>query len=233
MSAPGSIILSILLIIAFFLIKHLIIRYLTAKNDYSPDSFAFSLIKLAGILLFGIIPLATLNNTETDMSDFGLSSGDSASYWYLFILIPLLIIGLQIFLPTKKEVLSIYPDLNPGKWSAGYIMLLMAGWFLYTAAYEILFRGLLFFSCYREFGLATGIIINIALYSLAHIPKGMLETLGAIPFGILLCLVSYFSGSVYLAIVVHCSLSLSTQLITLHRRGLFNLFFMKNSQEAS
>jgi len=220
MPALRSILLSTALILVFSVFRHQILKRRSDSSFTSPDATAFSLIKSAGILLFGIIPWAALYYTDADMINFGLSSGDSASFWYLFILIPMLIVALQIILPTSKSVLVRYPDLSPGQWSGGYVMLLLTGWLLYTAAYELLFRGVLFFSCYREYGLAAGVIINIAFYSLAHIPKGMQETLGAIPFGLLLCFISYLTGSVYMAFVVHVTLSLSTQVVTLRRRGL-------------
>ena len=220
MPALRSIVLSTALILAFSFLRHYILKSLPERRYTSPDATAFSQIKLAGVLLFGIIPWAALYYTDADMMNVGLSSCDSASFWYLFILIPMLIVALQIFLPTSKEVLGRYPDLSPVQWSGGSVLLLLMGWLLYTAAYELLFSGVLFFSCYREYGLAAGVIINIAFYSLAHIPKGMQETLGAIPFGLLLCFISYLTGSVYMAFVVHVTLALSTQVVTLRRRGL-------------
>ena len=54
-------------------------------------------------------------------------------------------------------------------------------------------------------GLWPAIGLNIVLYSLVHIPKGLHEILGALPFGIILCLAAYDTGSFWIAFIAHGS----------------------------
>jgi membrane protease YdiL (CAAX protease family) len=47
------------------------------------------------------------------------------------------------------------------------------------------------------------ITINSALYSATHIPKGLDETIGAIPLGFVLSLLTISSGTIWIAFIVH------------------------------
>jgi membrane protease YdiL (CAAX protease family) len=51
------------------------------------------------------------------------------------------------------------------------------------------------------------IAINVALYALAHTPKGPRETLGSIPLGVVLCLATIDTGSIWAAFLIHVIMS--------------------------
>jgi membrane protease YdiL (CAAX protease family) len=85
----------------------------------------------------------------------------------------------------------------------------------YLFAYEFLFRGLLLFFCIEELGVVLALIVNIFLYSLVHIPKGRKETIGAIPMGIILCILTIHSGTIWMAFWIHCSLALSNEWLSI------------------
>jgi membrane protease YdiL (CAAX protease family) len=77
------------------------------------------------------------------------------------------------------------------------------GWFLYLFGYEFLFRGVLLIPLIEPLGMWPAIAINIVLYSATHIPKGLDETIGAIPLGFVLCLLTISSGTIWIAFIVH------------------------------
>jgi membrane protease YdiL (CAAX protease family) len=77
------------------------------------------------------------------------------------------------------------------------------GWTLYLIGYEFLFRGILLFPLVSEIGVWPAIAINTAMYSATHIPKGLNEAVGAVPLGIVLCLLTLMTGTLWIAIVVH------------------------------
>jgi membrane protease YdiL (CAAX protease family) len=82
-------------------------------------------------------------------------------------------------------------------------------WGLYLFSYELLLRGFLLFSSLALFGFVYSIIINCLVYSIIHIPKGRAEALGAIPFGIILCLITLQTKSIWGAYILHMSLAVS------------------------
>jgi membrane protease YdiL (CAAX protease family) len=83
---------------------------------------------------------------------------------------------------------------------------------LFICFYEIWFRGMLLNYGISNFGIVTGIVLNVALYSLLHIVNGKEELLSCIPFGILLCYVSLWQGSVIPAIAIHLALTITYEL---------------------
>ena len=78
-------------------------------------------------------------------------------------------------------------------------------------AYEFLFRGILLYSCIHSFDIPAAVVINICIYSLVHFPKGINETIGAIPFGLILCLLVIHLDSVWVAVFIHSILALSNE----------------------
>ncbi|MEZ5021390.1 MAG: CPBP family intramembrane glutamic endopeptidase [Bacteroidales bacterium] len=65
----------------------------------------------------------------------------------------------------------------------------------------MLFRGVLLFGLAKPLGPVVATAVNVILYSAAHIPKGKGETLGAIPFGMVLCILTLVSGTIWIALL--------------------------------
>ncbi|MBW6536391.1 MAG: CPBP family intramembrane metalloprotease [Mariniphaga sp.] len=88
----------------------------------------------------------------------------------------------------------------------------LLGWFLYLLGYEFLFRGILLFSLVEPLGVWPAIAVNIALYSATHIPKGLAEAIGAIPLGLIFCLLTLASGTIWIAFIVHVAMAWTNSL---------------------
>lgn len=115
----------------------------------------------------------------------------------------------------KPANYSLYPQIRSGEWTTSLLGYYIFGWALYLLGYEFLFRGILFFSGINILPLWLNILINCVLYALAHLPKGRLEIIASLPFGIILCLLSWHTGSFWAAWGVHLALALSNSLIAL------------------
>jgi membrane protease YdiL (CAAX protease family) len=107
--------------------------------------------------------------------------------------------------------LSRYPQIRVKKWTLSLLILSGISWMVYLFAYEYLLRGVFLYSCAEELGIIAAIIINVSIYSLVHLPKGAKETIGAIPMGILLCILTLHFGTIWAAFWIHCSLALSNE----------------------
>lgn len=79
--------------------------------------------------------------------------------------------------------------------------------FVFILSYEFFFRGVLLFLAINQFGLIRAIIINVAMYLVLHLFDSKKERLGAIPFGIILCFISYKTGSIWCAFLLHLTLT--------------------------
>ena len=64
-------------------------------------------------------------------------------------------------------------------------------------------------------GVWPAIAINIALYSATHIPKGLEETIGAIPLGLVLCILTLSTGTIWIAFLVHVVMAWTNTLTSL------------------
>lgn len=107
----------------------------------------------------------------------------------------------------KPENFEVYPEMRVPRWGPGTVAANLASCSLYMLAYEFLFRGFLLFACLAAMPALLAIGINIALYGLAHVPKGPREALGSIPLGLVLCLSAIDTGTIWAAFLIHVIMS--------------------------
>ncbi|MBW8051175.1 MAG: CPBP family intramembrane metalloprotease [Cytophagales bacterium] len=173
--------------------------------------------RLTGMLFLGIIPamigLTLLSKTPFD---FGIKAENSLPTLYWILGLSAIIIPINLVHARKQDNVKIYPQIRAKKWTIKLILINVFTWAAYLFAYEFLFRGFLLFSCMPALGICPAIAINTAIYSLVHIPKGIKETLGAIPFGILLCIITFDTGTIWAAFFIHLILAISNDLIAIY-----------------
>ena len=127
----------------------------------------------------------------------------------------------------NSDNIKLYPQIREKKWTIKLVIISALGWILYLFAYEFMLRGFLLFSCFYAFGIWPAIIINIGIYSLVHVSKGMKEAIGAIPLGLILCLLTLKSGSIFTAFIIHITMALSNEWLTLSIHPDINLIRKK------
>jgi membrane protease YdiL (CAAX protease family) len=107
----------------------------------------------------------------------------------------------------KPENFEVYPEMRVPRWGVGPVAANLLSCSLYMFAYEFLFRGFLLFACLAAMPAVFAVAINIALYVLAHVPKGPREALGSIPLGVVLCLSAIETGAIWAAFLIHVIMS--------------------------
>lgn len=154
-------------------------------------------------ILPGIICMVCL--PEYSLADYGLGYQPETIQFTIFwsFVLSILVIPLAFVSAQKPKNLVNYPMIRARVWNTKIVILNALGWALYLFGYEFLFRGILLFPLAEHLGVWTAIAINIALYAATHIPKGLEETLGAIPLGLVLCLLTLASGTIWIAFFVH------------------------------
>ena len=163
--------------------------------------------KYFGFISMGILPtiFCLVFLPELTLADLGLTfiykTAQFSIFWILGLSI--LIIPLVYFSAKKPKNLVNYPQIRAKVWTKKMVFINALGWFLYLFGYEFLFRGILLIPLIEPLGMWPAIAINIALYSATHIPKGLDETVGAIPLGFVLCLLTISSGTIWIAFIVH------------------------------
>jgi len=175
--------------------------------------------KFTGFLFMGVLStiLCLLMIDGITFADFGLTFYKETAFFTLTWMTGLCALVIPIiYINAKKPKTWInYPQIRAKIWTRSIFYKSLTGWVLYLFAYELLFRGILFLLLAESLGIWSAIAINVALYSATHIPKGIGETVGAIPFGVVLCLLTYTSGTIWIAVIVHISMALTNDLTAL------------------
>lgn len=191
-------------------------------NKFGPDkgsaNFIISTRYLGGFLL-GIIPAAVyfIAFPETSLSDLGLTIVGktliSTLAWV--VALGLVVIPMAWSSAKKPENLINFPQIRAKNWDFKMVVANLAAWAIYLLGYEFFFRGVLLFPLVDAIGVWPAIAINIGLYSATHIPKGLSETIGAIPFAIVLCILTLLTGTIWIAFIVHLALAWTNSLVAL------------------
>jgi membrane protease YdiL (CAAX protease family) len=179
-------------------------------NKYDHDQASLKHIfftKYFGFFSMGVFPtiICLFYLPDLTLADLGLTLIYETSLFSLkWILgLSILIVPLVYFSAKNPKNLLNYPQIRAKVWTKKMIFINALGWFLYLFGYEFLFRGVLLIPLLEPLGMWPAIAINIALYSATHIPKGLNETIGAIPLGLVLSLLTISSGTIWIAFIVH------------------------------
>lgn len=172
--------------------------------------------KYTGVFLFGIIPFIIafffFNNA---FKFYGINSENLIqSLWWILGLAPVLIL-LAYLNAGKEQNLAVYPQIRVYEWRISLVIISALSWVLYLLAYEFMFRSFFLFISDSYLGFWPAIIINVIIYSLAHIPKGIKETLGSIPFGLLICVITLQTGNILTPLALHIVMALSNEWFSL------------------
>jgi membrane protease YdiL (CAAX protease family) len=175
--------------------------------------------RVAGFIFLGLLPLAIciLVLENYTLADAGIKFNPETTRFTLIsiILLSLVIIPIVSFTARRAKIYSVYPEIRASRWTVPLLLTETVTWALYLFGYEALFRGVLLFGLAITLGPAAAIIINVTLYSAAHIPKGRTETLAAIPYGIILCILTLHSGTIWIAFFTHLLNAMVTSLFAI------------------
>lgn len=210
--------LPVILSLVFFVIYWFTAQSESIKNRfYAKNSFDEASVKhifftkYFGFISMGIIPLllCLIFIEGSKPADYGLTIIPETLFftivWTLGLCV--LVIPLAYISAKKPKNLVNYPQIRAKDWTEKTVFINALGWALYLFGYELLFRGTLLFPLTDAIGVWPAIAVNIALYSATHIPKGLDETIGAIPLGLVLCLLTLLSGTIWIAFLVHVALA--------------------------
>jgi len=200
--------------LALFLIIHV-----NKKSEKAKNVRPVILIRLSGIILFGIIPVSFLWILPGyTISQLGINMDRFAGSLIWIVILGVLLVSMNFFLIRNPKSLRNYPQIQKESWNFNLVLINTLSWAGYLFAYEFMFRGLLLFPLVNHLGVVTAIIINTILYSATHFYKGVQEVIGAIPLGIVLCLLTIEYGNIWIAFFAHLCLALSCEYFALFRQ---------------
>jgi len=155
---------------------------------------------ILGIVLFGIMFFLLLPNYRGLMTTIEIPSLN-----ILLLLSTVVIISAFISYYSAKKILKNKTEKSHYHTDQVWIYFIIR--ILFLLSYEFFFRGVLFFSILEVNNIIIAILVCTFLYVLIHAFDSRAEIIGAIPFGIILCLFSYFTNSIWPAFIIHITLS--------------------------
>lgn len=191
-------------------------------NKYGEDKGSANFIlftKVLGGISMGVLPALAyfIAFPSTTLGNLGLKlpTDTLLASVILSLVLSMIIVPLGMQISKRPENLVNYPQIRSKVWDRKLWVKNLAAWAGYLLGYEFFFRGVLLFPLVDNIGLWPAITINIALYSGTHIPKGLGETIGAIPISIILCIVSVYTGTIWVAFIAHLVMAWTNSLIAL------------------
>ncbi|MBN2683251.1 MAG: CPBP family intramembrane metalloprotease [Bacteroidales bacterium] len=195
-----------------FVVKNQDIKYV--EKIYWSSINIFFFIFLPIVLIVFVFKQSVL---DYGFRNFLKINRTSLKYYFFFlaIVIPLVFIVSQNEAFQKK-----YPFYTPSGddllWPKFYIWQFF--YFLQFVALEFFFRGFILHGLKKTFGYYS-IFIMLIPYVMIHFQKPLPETFGAIFAGIALGYLSLRNGSIALGIVLHYSVALCMDILSLYNKG--------------
>jgi len=205
----------------WFITKSESVKYwFTRRYDADKASvYHITFNRITGFAAMGVLPVSVCLMVLPDWSlgDYGLRF-DSFTRVYTVawtVILSLLVMPAAFFSARKPANLVNYPMIRARIWTRETVIINTIGWALYLLGYEFLFRGVLLVPLAEVLGVWPAVAVNVALYSATHIPKGLAETIGAAPLGLVLCLLTLNSGTIWIAFLVHLAMALTNSFTAL------------------
>ncbi len=215
-----SIVLSLLSYFFFLLAlnSHQIRKRLERKFGKERSKIYRTLLQRGtGVLLYGIIPAFLVSLVfSKNFSAYGLAFKNLAESLLWTLALSLVIIPISLLTGKNPSNQKKYPEIQTSEWDAGLFFISASSWILYLFAYELLLRGILFFSCLRSLGLWPAVLINIVIYTAFHLHKGWKEMVGSVFLGFAFCILTYKTGTLWTSFFSHVVLALSNEWISIY-----------------
>ena len=156
-------------------------------------------LHIAGILWFGFVPWC-LSKQSLKAILFG-NGLPTLSWMMLFIVLLAVIIFTAFRASQKVQIKHAAGSLSAAAFLPFYFPLRI----IFLGAYELFFRGVVFFDCIKWVGLVYAIIITTFLTGLIHVFTNTKEMWACIPFGIACCIFCISLHAVWPAIITLAS----------------------------
>lgn len=173
-------------------------------------------VHLVGYVLLPILFLRYVWRER--LRNFGLGWNQTTSWLWACAALAGVIIGFAFIASHSDSFQRTYPFYQ----LAGRSWLDLLLWeVIYLSQFvflEFFFRGFLLHALAPRFG-AAAIFVMVIPYLMIHFPKPWPEALGALPFGILLGVIALRSRSIWGGALVHMSIALSMDMMSLAQTG--------------
>lgn len=195
------------------------------EAEFPSQSNLYGLVWWAYIsVFFYVVPpvLFVLLVQKRKLSDIGLAAKAEPGFLKLLGLCIAIMLPIVYLMSLTESFSSKYPflqfyELDPNIGTTLLIWELV--YFLQFFGLEFFFRGFLVHSLKPSLGLYS-VLVMMVPYVMIHFQKPMAETFAAVFAGLFLGWISYKNGTIWLGLVLHCTVALSMDILALWNKGL-------------
>jgi uncharacterized protein len=156
------------------------------------------------------------------LSEIGMAARIEPGFLRLLALCIAIMLPIVYLMSTTKGFASKYPFLhvyNGDPYWSSTLLLWELVYFFQFFGLEFFFRGFLVHSMKPTIG-AYSILAMTVPYTMIHFQKPMPEAFAAIFAGLFLGWMSYRNGTIWLGLVLHCTVAFSMDILALYNKGL-------------
>ena len=175
------------------------------------------------MIFYLVIPALIIKfGWRQDLSEYGLRLGTEPRFAQLLGACVALMLPLVYLMSLTEGFAAKYPFLqiyNGEPYIGPTLLIWELIYFLQFFGIEFFFRGFLVHSLKPSLGLYSIFVMTVP-YCMVHFGKPPAETISAIIAGIFLGWLSYRNGSIWLGLILHCTVAFSMDIFALHGKGL-------------
>ncbi|MES1216959.1 MAG: CPBP family intramembrane glutamic endopeptidase [Bacteroidota bacterium] len=178
-------------------------------GDRVPDSIIVTNLQITGIVVLGFLTAILRKPAQMSFLSFP-SNADRllVPVTFLLIIVVFIMSWIAAVRKIKQTPIINYPVNSNYRTITNYFLYR----FLFLIAYEFFFRGVLLFDIAILAGITISTIVNIVLYVIIHWFDDRQTIIGAVPFGIVLCWLSWKTQSIWPAVILHLVLALTYEI---------------------
>jgi len=191
----------------------------------SPDNNLPALLWWVAVVtvFYFVIPAAIIKLAwKENLTDFGLKFTSDAGFGKLLLTCIAVMLPLTYLMSLTAGFAAKYPFLqiyNGEPYIGRTLLIWELVYFIQFFGLEFFFRGFLVHTLKRSLGLYSIFVMTVP-YCMIHFGKPPAETISAIIAGIFLGWLSYRNGSIWLGLILHCTVAFSMDILALHAKGL-------------
>jgi uncharacterized protein len=175
------------------------------------------------LVFYFVIPAAWITFAERKpLSDFGLAARMEPGFGRLLAVCVAVMLPLTYLMSLTAGFANKYPFLQVYDGSPYFTTTLLVWEFIYFLQFfglEFFFRGFLLHSLKPQLGIYSILVMTVP-YTMIHFQKPFAEAIAAIIAGIFLGWISYRNGTIWLGLLLHCTVAFSMDILALWNKGL-------------
>lgn len=205
-----------------------ILSLATADADkivYAHSTNIYGLIwwVFVSVTFYFIVPALFVKFVQKrNLSEIGLALNAEQGFAKLLIQCIAIMVPLVYLMSLTQGFAAKYPFLRiyvGGAYLTSTLLVWELVYFLQFFGLEFFFRGFLLHSLKPALG-AYSIFVMTVPYTMIHFQKPMAETFAAVFAGIFLGWISYRNGTIWLGLILHCTVAFLMDILALYNKGL-------------